>query len=498
MTYDKLFKVENLDHISGQTDHINVTVGYNISDKSGIFHINDLNKYVTANTGSFTPTTAGQERLCGWIINASTDFDATIVCKNFIVIDTTKIQCNITSSISTEKFIYENGEPVKFYNLLNNETLPYKIEYWIEDLFGNVVKKRYNTTNTNQKSFTKKIEEQDSVFLIKNQVYPLCDDINNSDNKAKRLFIIKGTEPLSESFIEIKKVYTGSDNKVKFGETFEVKAVIYKGDETKNQVQAWVEDNGNKITSKTTKFMLYDPFISYELTVPLHLKEYCNKPTKSYSIVIKAFDITEKASVNVEEISCSSSSSTRKASAKDSSFVYSLVDFPQTIKQNSMFTTQVEITNNDDKAHTATLWSYVYRGNKCYSGHRTENQHKIQLPKESSVVSTLSNMVDAEPGFYKFKVKILKDNQVTEKEITRDIQVIDSFTKMERVDNPMPLQNIQNNQINISPGIIYKQPRYEKIIYESSSYKASKLIPNFIIFLLVSFILYLLFNKNLA
>ncbi len=31
-TYTKLFKIRNLDHVSGETDCINLTLGYNISD----------------------------------------------------------------------------------------------------------------------------------------------------------------------------------------------------------------------------------------------------------------------------------------------------------------------------------------------------------------------------------------------------------------------------------------------------------------------------------
>ena len=90
-TYTKLFKIKNLDHVSGETDHINVTCGYNISEvKQGIFELIDLNYYKTANTGEFTPAVAGDYVLCGWIINSSVD-DANknddSACKNITVLN---------------------------------------------------------------------------------------------------------------------------------------------------------------------------------------------------------------------------------------------------------------------------------------------------------------------------------------------------------------------------------------------------------------------------
>jgi len=507
MSYTKLFKIENLDHTPGITDHINLTLGYNISNmKQENIVITDLNSYVTSNTGEFEPDSPGNYTLCGWIINATVDTNKNMICKQIKVIDTTKIPCNISVGIFTEKIIYENSESVKFNNLINNETLPFIIEYWVEDLFGNIIKNKYNTTNTNQKSFTTTIDNPDMVCIIKNNVYPLCNDINKEDNSAEKLFIIKGEEPQKESRIDIEKVYTGTDNKVKFGESFEIRVKIYKGDETKNQVLAWVEDNGEKITSETTKVMLYDPFTEYILTIPLQLKSNCDDkyPNKEYNIIVEAFDIKEEQQIQIEGKDtslCSKTTASSSDSSKNSKILYSLVEMPNRIMPNSEFLIEVKIINNDKKAHEFSIWSYVYRGSKSYSGDREFNKKFVEIPEESSLIIPLNTKIlDAEPGVYKLKVKIKKDNQKTENEITRTIEVASPEFEKEIKDNlPITLlQNIPENlELNTTTerNVLYFEPTFERIVYEGTNYKAKKLIPYFIIFLLFGFAVFLIVKK---
>ncbi len=81
-TYTKLFKITNLDHITGQTDCINLTLGYNISNITGTAEITCLNSWKTAGTGEFTPTSTGTYTLCGWIINTTIT-----ACKNITVLN---------------------------------------------------------------------------------------------------------------------------------------------------------------------------------------------------------------------------------------------------------------------------------------------------------------------------------------------------------------------------------------------------------------------------
>jgi len=92
--------------------------------------------------------------------------------------NSTNNKCNITLSIiiknsSTSSTIYENDASIKFQNKiekdnrtnLTNIDEEYVIEYWIEDLFGNIVKNKISTTNQDEKSFTPKIDEMDQYLL---------------------------------------------------------------------------------------------------------------------------------------------------------------------------------------------------------------------------------------------------------------------------------------------------------------------------------------------
>ena len=512
MSYTKLFKIENLDHISGITDHINVTIGYNISDiKQDIFFIEDLNSYVTANTGEFIPSSDGYYTICGWIIDSTVEDNNKnddIDCKEIMVIDTTTLPCNTTIDILTEKIIYENGESIQFYNIINNETYPYVIEYWIEDLFGNIVKNKYNTTNTNQKSFTTTIKEKEMVCIIKNQLYPLCDDFSIEDNSAEKLVIIKGEEPKKDCSIEIEDIDLGSDNIVKFGESFQVRLNIYKGDETKNQLLAWVEDNGEKITTKTTKAMLYDAFTEYILTIPLQLIPNCNDKysDKTYKVVVEAFDLHKEENIRIEgtdsSLCSTKASSSSDDDSKESEFLYSIFSMPEKILSDYEFPVEVEIKNNDNKLHEIEIWSYVYSGSKCYSSGREDNKKFVEIPQKSSIVIELKNKaINTEPGTYKLKVKIRKDNQITEKEITRTIEVIEAIKDTREIKDEALVQFLQSNpeindlNITAEKNIFYFEPNMENIIYEGTNYKVKELIPYFIIMLLGGLALYLIFKK---
>ena len=74
-TYTGLFRIDNLNHVSGITDYINLTVIYNISGpdffKQNVFELTNLNSYKTAGTGSFKAEKAGNYTICGQIINST-------------------------------------------------------------------------------------------------------------------------------------------------------------------------------------------------------------------------------------------------------------------------------------------------------------------------------------------------------------------------------------------------------------------------------------------
>ena len=166
--YTKLFKIK-IENKDGCSEKDRVTVSYNITNNY-LIKQDEFAKEIGcsgyASTGEFTPTISGNYRLCGRIINSTineTDFSDNSACMDFEVIDTSSVPCNIKINITTEQEIYTEGSSVGFYNNLNDESFPYIIEYRIEDFFGNIYKNRYNTTNTNKKSWKTNIAEQDTA-----------------------------------------------------------------------------------------------------------------------------------------------------------------------------------------------------------------------------------------------------------------------------------------------------------------------------------------------
>ena len=492
-TYTSLFRIDNLDHVSGITDYINLTVVYNISGpgffKQDFFELTNLNSYKTAGTGSFKPEKAGNYTICGQIVSSTVD-DANkeddISCKNIFVINTLGIPCNISLNIGTWKNLYFN-EPSVFYLNLNNESFPFAIEYWVEDLFGNIVKKPINTTNTNKKSFSPRFDEPDKAFLIKaNLIFIACNDSNKNDNYAEKLFVVKGEEPEKESKIEIVEIYLNKDNAIEFGKTLKAKLNLYKGDSTKNVISVWAENQkGNKISTETSKITITKKFSDNLLTIPVQLKLNCDSKLDEgrHYLVVDGLSIKTKKEFMIKGNSDSlcpeeTKSSNEIISETNSKFSYEIISIPLTAENNKEFITKVLITAKDETK--LKIWSYAYRGSKCYSGEREDNMQEILIQANGNKTVELENtVIDAEPGDYKLKVKLLLEGQKTEKELTEDIMVIEPIeTKEEKELSKSELNEITEKTItecSCGPLSLIGNEIQSETVYISTSKKASNL-----------------------
>jgi len=460
-TYTGLFRIDNLDHVSGITDYINLTVAYNISGpgffKQEVFELADLNSYKISGTGDFSPENEGDYLVCGQIINSTVDDinkDDDIDCKNISVINTLSIPCNISLNIGTLKSLYFD-EPTVFYLSLNNETFPFIIEYWIEDLFGNVVKNAINTTNTNKKSFSPKLDEPDRAFLIKSRIaFIACNDSNQDDNYAEMLFVVKGEEPAKESKIEILELYLNKDNAIEFGETLKAKFNIYKGDSTKNVINVWAENQkANKISTETSKITITKKFSENLITVPIQLKLNCDSKLDEgrHYLVVEGLGLKTKKEFlvkgNLDSLCPEETKSSNEITSEtkpNSKFSYEIISIPLEVENNNKFTTKISITAKDETR--LKIWSYVYRGSKCYSGEREDNIQQVLIQSNENKTIELENTVtDAEPGSYKLKIKLLLEGQKTEKELTEDIEIIESIETKEE-ETGQELSNFELNE----------------------------------------------------
>jgi hypothetical protein len=520
-TYTSLFKITNLDHISRVTDHINLTLAYNITlngvlIKQETVLITELNSYKTSNTGSFSPTTAGNYTISGWIINstvADTNKTDDYSSKTTQAIDTSGQPCNISLNITTDKFIYDEQESVKFNNNLNEEIYPYTIEYWIEDFFGNVYKNKYNTTNTDQKSWKTEIEEKDKVLFVKSIVYPLCRDSNISDNYAEKMFVVKSNTSNSqassadekESSLEI----ADSDETASFGDIINVKVEAYRGDTSRYSISLYAEDNGKK-ASDIAKLHIDKKYSSFKGQIPLQLKPNCDLKLENgkYDIILEGLGEEDKKSIKLEgikkdlckEISAKSSVSADIPNNNREQFEYSLIEHPETLQPGQEFTSKVKLSNNDDQDYDIDVWSYVYRGSKCYSGERTANKQELKLEKGASKIVSLSNKIsNLESGDYNLKIMINKDNQKTNKELTESIRVL-GYSEENNEEDPvyldMPKRSTGLREYNLINQLMCTDLiHYKETIYESKNEQIKKMIPIFFIAALSLILIILLWKR---
>lgn len=104
--------------------------------------------------------------------------------------------CDFSLSIVADKILYEN-EAIRFRHITQPRAENFTISYWIEDLYGNVVKKLTETSNTNQKSFTSKDKGINAYQIFSSVKIFDCNDTNMSNNNASYLFIHKSDEVMT-------------------------------------------------------------------------------------------------------------------------------------------------------------------------------------------------------------------------------------------------------------------------------------------------------------
>ena len=165
------------------------TPGYILIYTHEVFGGNGSNTTENSTSGNFTDISGGYN---------STDITVNNGTENNASNSTSPTKlCNVSIDIiiKNESEVYNDSSTIKFYNKIifqNTMILTdvnYSIEYWVEDLFGNIIKNPVNTSNQNEKSFTPKIDEKDKVLLIKNIIRNINCEITGMT--AEKMIIIK-------------------------------------------------------------------------------------------------------------------------------------------------------------------------------------------------------------------------------------------------------------------------------------------------------------------
>jgi len=385
--------------------------------------------------------------------------------------------------------VFEDPEfQIKLVKLEGEGKANLTVDKWIEDSKGNVVK-TYSSWNAedvlNYKTSSKyspALAKGNAYFIKANITDISCEDTNPTNNFISAMIYVsdveQSTNPNSSIHILSAPAYA------EFGDIVKVNLNVYRGDTAKYAVYAYVENEDDKI-SETSTMHFKNKFTNYTLTVPIQLKPNCDEDYEDddYNIFVQGLDKNATTKIKVEGINddlCEESDNIEEAGSRRS-YSYELVSFNSEVKVGEDFSSIIRLGNDGNDGIYFDVWSYVYRGNKCYSGEREDNIQTILVPPGREIDIELTNqVVDAEPGDYKFKIKIKHEDLIYAKEITKEIKLI----KPEEQQNNMVIDET-----------ILTRYRNPKIVYESTSYKAKNKTVHFLISAMTVMILILLWKK---
>lgn len=219
------------------------------------------------------------------------------------------------------------------------------------------------------------------------------------------------------------------------------KISVYKGDTLKRTVYTKIVDSRNWKLSPVKKFKISDKFVSRNFSDSLELKSSCSfKPPFFFSVSGLGLEERRKIDIpcpeedydedpandSVLEESEETLDEGSASSASHKRFSFKILDFPKTISSGTPFNVRVKFFNPTPEFMDVDAWSYVYRYSVCYSGDREQNRKIVNVPDFSNVTFDLSLEVDASPGDYKLKLKVVLPGRKTPKELTEDIRVLAS------------------------------------------------------------------------
>ncbi|HLC97070.1 MAG TPA: lamin tail domain-containing protein [Candidatus Nanoarchaeia archaeon] len=308
----------------------------------------------------------------------------------------------------------------------------------------------------------------------------------------------------ADSYFEIVAIDDlGSNDEAAFGDIIKAQLNIYKGDTSKQSIKVYVEDDEDRI-SKITKADLFDKFTNYSLSLPIPLLPNCNNgfgdgtyhvkvawtssslEEDSYPIKVKG---TSRDTCGIQYV---------EATPKKGPLEFNISQMPAVVEVGEPFSVMVEVENNDDQDHFIDLYSYAYRGSKSYSGERQQNMQRVLVRSGQNKEVELTNTIeDADTGNYNLKVRLKRDDQKTEKEITASLSVTETLHDAELLPVAYAAAIPLEEQVATKAELETLLLDYA-LVYESSALKAKDSIPYFLIIVLTLLVLFLLFKKDIS
>lgn len=393
----------------------------------------------------------------------------------------------------------------RFYGLPKNVTVTGEIT----DVNG-VIKHRYLPWNNNYvNSESNKVYSPNlpsGTYQVNFRIENLsCHDGDYYDNVVSRLFVINPYYQQTNSNLSIVSLSLGTDGHARWGDLVPVKINAYKGNISSNTLSFWAEKDREKI-SKVNTITLDHEYQDYKLNLPLQLFPNCAKDISDGTAALfleglgqtvsKTFPVEDLNEDLCEEVTISSDASS--TSSRTSSV--SVQEWPAKIIPGQNYTLKTEIKNNN-QPHSFTIWSYLYKGQKCYSCNAFQydnNYNSKTLSLSADEISWPETTITADSeiasGEYKLKVKTQRDDQKTVKEFTANITVLPKLSVSESKSTFNSLisgtnSNNQNTNLQKESPSSKTSSTSGFTAYESTSAQSSKVLPYILV---VSFMLLLI------
>ncbi|MBI4152163.1 lamin tail domain-containing protein [Candidatus Woesearchaeota archaeon] len=344
------------------------------------------------------------------------------------------------------------------------------------------------------------------TFIIVNMS---CSDTHPENNIVQQLYLRTDQTLMPEnSTLSVENINLGSDKKARWGDQLLLKLHIYKGNETKNEIRVWAEHAGQKV-SKATSFLLKEKNHVSTITIPLQLDANCRYqyPNGTITLIIEGLGQRTEESVPIEGVSsnlCMTTIVTSNATASRTSRAAAVsINIPSSIPAGDRLpvTVQVKGAVSSSAPLSYELSGHVYRGKKCYSCQNNSqdpdaNPFLFFLESGEEKEQTLFLKLDPSTaeGTYKVKVRLRQEGLKNPKETTAEVYVLPASSP-----SPSPIFTTLNSSLSSSftalslsatTTHLYAQSqtalpspinRGGLVVYESTSAKAKKTIPYFLI-----------------
>lgn len=349
-TYSELVLVKNNDDIIGIDDNLTINVTWILSNNETTqihSQIKRLNYFTKSGFGSLLINESYNYSFCASYTPVDffdpNSFNNNICKEVFVNQNKTIIFVNncSTISISSDKLLYFKGSSIKFEIKTDN---PYS--YWVEDLFGNIVKGVVNSTSSSVKSYTPSFSEKEKSFVLKTT--------DTHCNLSAEKIVIFREENVSNKNTSINISIPES---IDFGKTFYVTVEGYKANTQKSLISIWLEQDEKKLTNEI-KTYIENKDAYFEQKIPLTFKESVNYVDNNYLIVLEGLGIRLEKEINVngaekEDSNIKNSVETKetKSAGKIKSFYTRKVKFSNII--NVYLTLSNQLTDDYLEIHSS-------------------------------------------------------------------------------------------------------------------------------------------------